>query len=125
MFSNTWIGNTDKAEFFFHECLKCAADVNDQMLPVYGMLGCAQVALMKQQVVRALTLVGAVQAVVERPGITLVPIVTQTLNTIMEQVNTIPVEQRDAGLNEGRKLHLDEAIQFAMDEKLTLAKLEV
>ncbi|HXH18811.1 MAG TPA: DUF4062 domain-containing protein [Chitinophagales bacterium] len=118
-FGYTLGGNPEKGEAGFHGCLRSSADVNDQMLPVYGLLGCVQVALLNQQLPRALTLLGAVQAVVERPGITIVPVAMNILNTLMEAVNAIPEAQRTAMLNQGRKLHFDEAVQLALHAELS------
>lgn len=118
-FGYTLSGNPEKGEAGFHGCLRCSADVNDQMLPVYGLLGCVQVALLNQQIPRALTLLGAVQAIVERPGITIVPVAMNILSTLIDAVNAIPEAQRNALLNQGRRLHLDEAVQLALNTELS------
>lgn len=114
-FGYTLSGNLEKGEASFRNCLRCTAHVNDQMLPVYGLLGCVQVALLKQQMPRALTLLGALQAMSERPGITLLPVISNTLNTMMGAVNAIPEEHRIPLLDAGRKLRMEEAVKAALN----------
>jgi hypothetical protein len=118
-FGYTLSGDPGKGEAGFQDSLRCSAEVNDQMLPVYGLLGCVQVALLTGQIPRALTLLGAVQVLAGKPGITLLPVAKNILSNLMGAVNKVPEDQRNALLDHGRKLHFDEAVSFALSNKLS------
>jgi tetratricopeptide (TPR) repeat protein len=112
--ARTWTGDPVKGEEDFRRCLECSAFVNDQMLPVYALLGCVQTAMLTRQTTRALKLLGTVQSFASRPGTVFPVMAMRIMEAVTQQLNTVPAEQREPALEEGRRMHLDEAVEMAM-----------
>lgn len=120
-FAHTWTGNPAQGEADFRRCLECSAFVNDQMLPVYGLLGCVQTSMLTGQTIRALKLLGTVQAFAKRPGTVIPSMTMKIMQAVTEQLNQVPAEQREPALNEGRNMHLDEAVQMVLKPEMSVA----
>ena len=108
-------GNLEESEEWFKQALSKTLKVKDQILPVYSLLGIAQISFSRQNLEKTSLLVGAIYTYIKKPGVSIVPMVMQIYGTLMQQLQNIPEEQWHPIVENGKGLRLNEAIDIVFE----------
>lgn len=117
-------GNTEQAAMLFQEGLQIALKVDDKLTEQYNLVGLAGVMQHQGQLVRAVRLWGAAEAIREATGIHLTPLTRDSIN--YDGALTVVRGRLGDGVfaaiwAEGRAMPLEEAIRHALaDSKLSV-----